>query len=414
MQFAGPYDASALSSLVSAVFGDLLYTPGDQETDGSPAWPDIASLVNRSKRVIAAGAQATDALFDDFITVSSAATFDPNTCPEGTPTVAPEAALFMVAGDASVTTIDVVSPPAVVQGVGVNASLLQAIMQCGQSPLVDDYDAALASASLWSWAPGYPSANAGPRCAALNATGRWQDTDCNEALAYACVRADDRLDWAVAPQTGAYDAAACPDGRVFGVPRNALENNRLWAAVGLAQAGTVYIAYRTGAATECWAAQGGAEWCYTPVQAARPAGLCGLFLDDAAYITRLADTAQRQGYVAREPFARESPDCILASACADYYACVNGLAVSANDGFTGTAGNDGFANDGFANDGFVGGPGVADPVCNGLKGGSYGPELAGICSTLIACGLYDNLSDIQVCVNSTVQTRPATLVQGYR
>ncbi|KAF4547918.1 Hypothetical protein D9617_34g040980 [Elsinoe fawcettii] len=128
-------------------------------------------------------------------------------------------------------------------------NISSSLSACGISPLLNTtlntpatsiapYTTFIRSA-LWSWQPDQPSSNTNDtqtRCATLNLTApqsRWQVSPCTSRLQGACRIANQPYEWTLSTQRGPYDSIprVCPPNSTFSVPRTALENSHLRAAV---------------------------------------------------------------------------------------------------------------------------------------------------------------------------------------
>lgn len=166
------------------------------------------------------------------------------------------------------------------------------ITSCGISPVLNDTllnDTAdvnvqpykqFAYNSFWSWAPEQPKQYSNEssadlfnsddqnmsgkdfRCAMFNASmgGRWEATFCQNRLPAACRARNSPYAWQVPPARSTYGLArdSCPEGHIFAVPRNALENRHLLAMVQQARARdekasqSVWIDFNSLDAESCW------------------------------------------------------------------------------------------------------------------------------------------------------------------
>jgi hypothetical protein len=91
------------------------------------------------------------------------------------------------------------------------------------------------AAIVWSWAPGQPTASAGPQCAASTSDSRFYGVDCGQIHEFACTTGPDA--WRVTSTAGPFaaGAAACAKefpGSVFAVPANGWENSLMRTAAG--------------------------------------------------------------------------------------------------------------------------------------------------------------------------------------
>ncbi|KAF2658167.1 hypothetical protein K491DRAFT_653321 [Lophiostoma macrostomum CBS 122681] len=103
---------------------------------------------------------------------------------------------------------------------------------------------AFARSTIWTWAPNQPTntSNADNNayrntCAAMYATGaypgRWQTVDCTARHRLACHDPDTPYNWTLSASPMQYFAGdtGCPRGYTFAVPRTAVENAHLLAAI---------------------------------------------------------------------------------------------------------------------------------------------------------------------------------------
>jgi hypothetical protein len=102
--------------------------------------------------------------------------------------------------------------------------------------------AAYTHSTLWSWAPGEPlnvtsqSDDGARRCAVMTTSpylGRWRVTDCHTRYRVACHHPGQPYNWKISSDVSDYYGAPsmCDSPYKFGVPRTALENSHLLAAL---------------------------------------------------------------------------------------------------------------------------------------------------------------------------------------
>lgn len=121
--------------------------------------------------------------------------------------------------------------------------------------------------TIWSWAPGQPndipdseqdSDSTVYNCAVLNMTngGQWQVGDCTDRHYAACRVGNAPYAWTVSNQRGQYYQVddACDDDSSFDVPRTALENSYLRAAILASDSSDemIWVNYNDLDVTGCW------------------------------------------------------------------------------------------------------------------------------------------------------------------
>jgi hypothetical protein len=234
---------------LQAAFGDLLYAPGGAGCTPLP-------MDGTRNEVLAAGKQA--------LVISG--------CHDG---AGWNGSIFSGAARAKDETgaagygedgsCDAARPPAVYDShllrVFEDSTALSATVDQGRNPITPKKAAALQrcavditgfdqllpddgrlAASVWSWAPGEPASTGD--CAVQTADGRWHATPCKGRHAVACRAADGT--WSIGREHP-LEAARCPDGTTFSVPRYGYEGVELSAAMAAAQVDSVWLAYeRTG------------------------------------------------------------------------------------------------------------------------------------------------------------------------
>jgi poly(3-hydroxybutyrate) depolymerase len=128
----------------------------------------------------------------------------------------------------------------------ITAPQLREMMRCGVNmPSLDQItpsDPRLA-AFVWSWRVGEPDANPDRHCARQGSDGRFAAEDCTRPLRFACVSSADPRDWQIAAPAGAWNAASCPAGYAFGVPRTGNFNEFLKQAKAAAGVADVWLNY---------------------------------------------------------------------------------------------------------------------------------------------------------------------------
>lgn len=97
-------------------------------------------------------------------------------------------------------------------------------------------------AFLWSWLPGEPSDASGADCARHRIDGRFDAATCAMALPPACVNPADPADWRLGAPAR-WSQVTCPQGYVFGVPRNSPQNEALKAAKQAAGVTRAWLGY---------------------------------------------------------------------------------------------------------------------------------------------------------------------------
>lgn len=156
------------------------------------------------------------------------------------------------------------------------------LTSCGISPFLNqtlskttaDIDAApyasFVQSSIWSWYPGSPSDDqsetaleSSNHCAVLSTalSGHWTTADCSKRHYGACRVGNQPYEWTVSSQTGEYDNVddSCPSNSTFAVPRTALENSYLHAAIqshissgAITDTGFYWVDFNDADVAGCW------------------------------------------------------------------------------------------------------------------------------------------------------------------
>ena len=171
------------------------------------------------------------------------------------------------------------------QPLGPTLELTSSLTNCGISPLLNrtllnstasqDPSAYMNVSfnTIWSWAPGEPqnfttqagdgasSTDQSFRCAlmtnALN--GHWRVENCDSTCYAACRAQSDPYSWLLSPSATSYSASVnvCPSNSTFTVPRTALENAYLFAALhARSDASSVWLNFNSLDVEGCWVAGG--------------------------------------------------------------------------------------------------------------------------------------------------------------
>ncbi|KAI9824440.1 MAG: hypothetical protein M1832_001975 [Thelocarpon impressellum] len=130
---------------------------------------------------------------------------------------------------------------------GISPQLSQTLLNATATDSLAPY-AAVVAGTLWSWAAGEPrnssigvpasspsAASSTFRCALMDASlsGRWRVDDCTRHHRAACRVGKQPYEWVLSEPSTPYglSAPSCPRNSTFSVPRTALENRHLYAAL---------------------------------------------------------------------------------------------------------------------------------------------------------------------------------------
>lgn len=236
-------------NLTLAIFGDILFTPEQKQTEYPDRWPTIAELVAKNRRVFLENRRDSwlgDGLAARYIFTPSiwSVQFGPNNfqkyplCTvdnqdfrgremtrslDGSLTLGP-AFLWEGRTDYPVNTIYEMSQCSI---------NMQAMDQV--TPITMQY-------FVWSWDQNQPNPNY--PCTALNGqNSRWSTLDCNSVLPAACVNQSNDFDWVLTAGLAWNNAGnACPSGYIFGLPWTGIVNSKLNQ---VANGQSVWVNYRS-------------------------------------------------------------------------------------------------------------------------------------------------------------------------
>jgi hypothetical protein len=230
---------------LTAVFGSLLYKPGDKPAG---RWETPREMIAKGKRVIvksannvydgtliwsgtqfAAGAAGGwNSRQVKFINIGNCtidgAAFDQNQ-------------IYAVSD--SKLGKDILPDGWIDETGTIDAGNIAGLMRCGVDNIdADRWDEGMIGASIWSWADGEPNNANNEDCAQARADGRWNDAACSAPARFACQNKANLDDWRVTSVSGNWTGgkqacvAAFGSGFAYGVPANAYMNERLRIAAG--------------------------------------------------------------------------------------------------------------------------------------------------------------------------------------
>lgn len=229
-----------IQNLTRDIFGDLLFTPTDKNSNFPSSWPTLNQLVSTGKRVIATnGRLENDYIFGTIFHPG----WDYDTAKYFTDYPAcgqyPPYGFTIFGGESQV--IDPFYNGPKEEGLVVKENI-QAFVSCGVTcTSLDLASPELLRTGIWSWAEGHPTGKS--MCTVQNASdGRWYSVACGSAPSYkyACQSTSDPSQWVISSAD-----SDCPSGFRFSAPIDGYTNRRLRDAVQNAGEQYVWINYST-------------------------------------------------------------------------------------------------------------------------------------------------------------------------
>ncbi len=236
---------AAAAAAVRKALGPLLYAPGGDRCTALPMDLTRWQVLAAGKQVVvmstcAAGAGWNGLIYDDAARAKDetgpAGYGDKGSCDPARAPSAFDSRLLRVFEDSTAlsATVEQGSEPITPGRAGALARC--AVDITGFDQLLPD-DGRLA-ASVWSWAPGQPSAGG---CVVQRADSRWHAVACKGQRAFACRTPDGA--WHLGRPRPIAAVASCPRGSTFDVPRYGYEGQRLAAAMSAAGVREAWLCY---------------------------------------------------------------------------------------------------------------------------------------------------------------------------